>query len=96
MRPPVKEGVLLNRRSGSWSHQMSVIGWMLHQVLGDLYYIWNSWAEDAHGICPTGAPPGGFWVQTRDMDDITSQDDSYVYSQYDGYPDVRPYQTLMI
>lgn len=86
MQCSVKEGVLLNKHVTSWGHQMSVHGWMLHQTFGDLYYIWNSWGANTHGVCPTGAPPGGFWVTDDDMDYITSQDDSFAFSQFDGFP----------
>lgn len=84
MRPSVKEGVLLNTHSDSWNHQMSVHGWMIHNVLGELYYIWNSWGADTHGTCPTGAPPGGFWVTAKDMDYITGQDDSFSFLGING------------
>lgn len=96
MRPQVKEGVLLSRRVTTWNHQMSVHGWLLHPVLGEIYYIWNSWSASAHGRCPSGAPLGGFWVLAKDMDYITDQGDSYAYSQFDGFPDNRPYDTLLI
>jgi len=85
MQCPVKEGVLLNRRSGSWAHQMSVHGWMLHNSLGELYYVWNSWSADCHGVCPTGAPLGGFWVSKSDMQNIVSQDDSWIFPGLTGY-----------
>jgi hypothetical protein len=86
MRCPVKEGVLLNRRSGTWSHQMSVHAWWDHPKLGELFWIQNQWGLSAHGECPTGAPHGGFWVQKKDMQDICSQREVFAFSEFDGFP----------
>lgn len=86
MQCPVSEGVLLNRRAGTWMHQMSVLGYRDHPKLGMLYWVQNSWGPDAHGVCPTGAPPGGFWVREKDMADIVSQGETIMFSQFDGFP----------
>lgn len=86
MRPPVTDGVLLNRRATTWLHQMSVQGWMDHPRLGELFYVLNQWGKGTHGRCPTGAPPGGFWVGKRDMQDIVSQNEVFAFSQFDGFP----------
>lgn len=96
MRPSVADGVLLNRRVTTWNHQMSIHGWWEHQSHGEIFYIWNSWGADAHGKCPSGAPLGGFWVKAADVDYICRQDDSFAYSQFDGFPDNRPFDTLLI
>ena len=90
------KGVLLNRHADSWSHQMSILGWHAHPSLGDIFYIMNSWGADAHGTDPFGGPPGGFWVKAADVDYITAQDDSFAYSQFDGFPDNRPYSFLLV
>ena len=86
MRPEVVDGVLLNRRVTRWMHQMSVIGRWRHPTLGKLFYILNSWGTRTHGICPSGAPPGGFWVKFADIDAITRQKDSFAFSGYQGFP----------
>lgn len=80
--------VLLNRRSGTWNHQMSVQGWWDHPSLGELFFILNQWGLDAHGRCPSGAPAGGFWVKKGDMADIVSQGETFAFSQFDGFPAV--------
>lgn len=85
MRPSVTEGVLLNTHSDSWSHQMSIIGWQDHPSLGELFYILNSWGPQTHGTCPTGAPPGGFWVRKKDVDFMCA-DEVYAFSQWQGFP----------
>lgn len=86
MQCQVQDGVLLNRRSGTWQHQMCVIGWWDHSSLGEIFYILNSWSPTAHGKCPTGAPEGGFWVKKADMDWICRNGECYALSQFDGYP----------
>lgn len=86
MDPPVKEGVLLNRRATTWNHQMEVPGWWLHPSLGLLFFIQNSWG-DAHGSCPSGAPKGGFWVVEKEIDYICRQEDSFGITDLDGFDD---------
>jgi len=83
---PVESGVLMNRRASVWPHQMCVLGWWEHPVLGEIFYIRNSWGAKVHGLCPTGAPAGGFWVRKADMDYITRQGDSFAFSSFVGYP----------
>lgn len=78
--------VLMNRRTGTWMHQMCVLGWWDHPSLGEIFYILNSWSPGAHGKCPSGAPEGGFWVKKSDMDFITRQGDSFAFSQFNGFP----------
>lgn len=86
MSPSVQDGVLLNRRVTSWNHQMCIIGWWKHPTHGEIFYIQNSWGRDVHGTCPSGAPPGGFWVKAKDVEYIVDQDDSFAHSQFDGFP----------
>lgn len=78
--------VLLNRRATTWNHQMCIIGWWDHPTLGDIFYILNSWGLNAHGQPADDAPPGGFWVKKEEVDYITRQEDSYAFSQFDGFP----------
>lgn len=86
MRPAVVEGVLLNRRSTQWMHQMSVQGWKDHPKLGELFWIHNQWGIEVHGRCPTGAPGGGFWVRRSDMEYIVAQGEAFAFSAFDGFP----------
>jgi hypothetical protein len=76
---------LLATRQGSWSHQMSLQGWWLHPQFGELFWLHNQWGLKAHGICPTGAPPGGVWIKKSDVDWIC-RDEVYAFSQFDGFP----------
>ena len=46
----------------------------------------NSWGSDLWSNQPDGAPPGGFWVSERDINRILGQDDSWAFSQFDGFP----------
>lgn len=89
MRPAVAgrtEPVILNRRTDTWQHQMSVDAWWEHPDLGEIFYIANSWGTQAHGKCPSGAPLGGFWILKADMNYICRQNEVFAYSQYPGYP----------
>lgn len=86
MKPQVKNGVLLNRRVTTWNHQMSVSAYWDHPDLGEIFWIQNSWGWFCHGICPTGAPGGGFWVLKSDMQFICDQGEVFAYSAFDGFP----------
>lgn len=90
MRPGVsgsgENARLINRRSTTWNHQMSVQGWEDNPEHGELFFILNQWSAEAHGRCPSGAPAGGFWVKRKDMDDIVRQGESFAFSQFDGFP----------
>ena len=86
MKPGVTNGVLLNRRVTTWNHQMSVSAYWDHPDLGEIFWIQNSWGWNCHGICPSGAPGGGFWVRKADMQFICDQGEVFAYSQFDGYP----------
>lgn len=78
----------LNKRRGTWPHQMCVIG---YQMLGGrkLFYVLNSWGESMHGTPPDDAPPGGFWIEEADMEYIVRQGDSWVLSKGTGFPAQR-------
>ena len=81
--------VLLAKRGGSWSHQMGVIAWMEHPQFGELFYLMNQWGKGAHGQDPFGAPLGGVWITSSDMDYIC-RDEVFAYSQRQGYPAPAP------
>lgn len=81
--------VLLARRRGSWSHQMSHLAWILHPEFGELFWCMNQWGLRAHGICPTGAPPGGVWITAEDVD-YQCRDEVYLLSGAKGFPAPAP------
>lgn len=85
MRPTVKDGKLVNRRTGTWNHQMCIIG---YDGTGPVayWYILNSWGADAFPAPPDDAPPGGFWVAKADVDYIVRQGDSFALSAFNGFP----------
>ncbi len=87
MKPQVKNGVLLNRRQTTWNHQMSVSAYWDHPDLGEIFWIQNSWGWFVHGICPSGAPGGGFWISKSDMQFICDQGEVFAYSPFlEGFP----------
>lgn len=74
--------------SGSWAHQMAVIGW----IRGDgaspkgYFYILNSWGANAHSPPTDGAPPGGFWVTWMVMDSMCKSGEVFAFSGVHGFP----------
>lgn len=76
-----KNGKKFKKRGGNWGHQMCFIG-----VDDDGFYELNSWGEDAFEPPLNDEPPGGFWVSYEDADRQLSQDDSFAWSQFDGFP----------
>jgi hypothetical protein len=80
-----KDAVLLASRSGSWAHQMSILACRKHPQFGNLFWLHNQWGLRAHGICPTGMPPGGVWIKASDVDWIC-RDEVYAFSAYSGFP----------
>jgi hypothetical protein len=89
MVPPMvgSPGVKIAKRTDTWGHQMSCIGWMEHPQFGDLFYILNSWGPDAHGTEQTNfnEPPGGFWITSESMD-YMCKDEVFAFSQFNGFP----------
>lgn len=84
MKCEVVDGVLLSRRVTEWAHQMCILGWMVHDRLGELFWIQNSWGNP-HGTDPAGGPPGGFWVKPADVD-FMCRDEVFAFSQFQGFP----------
>ncbi len=82
--------VLVGKKQGSWSHQMSIIGWMKHPKLGDLFYLMNQWGQGAHKKNPDSTtypkpPDGGVWISAADVDTIC-RDEVFTFSQFNGFP----------
>jgi hypothetical protein len=86
MKGTITSGVLMNARQTMWPHQMCVTGWWEHPVLGEIFWIQNSWGANMFGVCPSGAPLGGFWVLKTDMEYIARQGDSFAFSAFVGFP----------
>lgn len=86
IQPSGNPPCLLNRKAGTWNHQMSVLGWWQHPQHGELFWIQNQWGLRAHGEDPAGGPPGGFWVKQADMAYIVRQNETFAFSQHQGFP----------
>lgn len=72
------------RASGSWAHQMCLIGY--DKDAG--FYCMNSWGEKWVGG-PTGPgnpPPGGFYIEDATVARILAQNDSWAYGDQVGFP----------
>ena len=88
MKAAVVEGVLLMKHTTRWQHQMCVTGWWNHPKLGEIFFVQNSWGTVSQlaGVCPSGAPLGGWWVTRADMNLITRDRDSFAFSSFVGFP----------
>jgi hypothetical protein len=91
MQPVVRDGKHWGKRSGSWAHQMCLVG--IDDTAKSPFdgktgaaYCLNSWGEAAHGDPADDAPPGGFWIDRSTIERIVSQGDSWAYSNFDGFP----------
>lgn len=85
-----QSGVLWGVASGSWNHQMSLIG--VDDTLqapdgskGGLYCL-NSWGAAAHKRPIRGEPEGGFWISSKRATIMLRQDDSWAFSGFEGFP----------
>lgn len=78
--------VLLNRHADSWAHQQSIHAWWDHPTLGEIFYVLNQWGLRTHGICPSGAPAGGYWISRRDADYQCRTGEVFAFSQFQGFP----------
>lgn len=86
MKPVVDKGKHWGRASGSWAHQMCFVG-VDDDSSRPGCYLLNSWGADAHGKPAGDEPPGGFWVDAEVVDRMTGQDDSFAFSQFNGFPE---------
>ena len=97
MQPRVHEGKHWGVPAGQWAHCMVFIG-VDDTVMaprfagggkGGLYCL-NSWGPDAHGSPAGDEPAGGFWVSSTVATSMLRQDDSYAYSNLQGFPARAP------
>lgn len=86
MRPAIDKGKHWGVPAGEWAHQMAFIGVDDDPKRPGAYCL-NSWGESAHGPPADDAPPGGFWVDAEVVERMVRQDDSFAFSQFDGFPE---------
>lgn len=75
------------RASGSWAHQMCLIGYDRDSG----FYCMNSWGENWVGgpPGPGNPPPGGFYIEEGTVQRMLSQNDSWAYGDQVGFPSRR-------
>jgi hypothetical protein len=75
------------RASGSWPHQMCLIGYDKDSG----FYCMNSWGSDwvSGPTGPGNPPPGGFYIEETTVARILSQGDSWAYGDQVGFPSRR-------
>ena len=82
-----RDGRIVAKWNATWPHQMCLIGYDGTATSGERYfYVINSWGPTAHPSPLQGEPPGGFWITWRDVERITSQGDSWGFSDVAGFP----------
>jgi hypothetical protein len=71
---------------GEWGHCMALIGYQTGNRPGG--FILNSWGDDAHhGPTGAGDPPlAGFWVDSKIIDRMLAEQDSWAFSCVEGFP----------
>lgn len=88
MQCPVVGGRLLNRKSGTWQHQMLLCGYDFADIGNGpeaLFCCLNQWGATAHGTPPDCAPPGSFWIRAKDVEYMTESGDCWAYSEGLGF-----------
>jgi hypothetical protein len=88
MRPVVSGGKHWGVPASQWAHQMCFVGVDDDPARPGCYCL-NSWGADAHGSPADDAPPGGFWVDAAVVDRMVRQNDSFAFSQFEGFPEQR-------
>lgn len=86
MQGVANRGKLWGVPSGVWMHQTALIGLDDDRARPGCYLM-NSWGPNAHGKPVDEAPPGGFWIDAEVVDYMVRQDDSWAFSQFNGFPE---------
>lgn len=71
---------------GEWGHCMALIGYQTGNRPGG--FILNSWGNNSH-TGPNGAgdpPSAGFWVDSKIIDRMLAEQDSWAFSCVEGFP----------
>ena len=94
MRPYNDRGYHCWLPSGSWNHQMSIVGWMDDPF--PAAYRLNSWGSNAHGTPLHDEPPGGAWNHAEDLKaELRGRGvEVYSYGTFTGLPDLPDHQLV--
>jgi hypothetical protein len=84
--PYDRDGKRWLRARGNWGHQMCFIGVEDRPGRVKGAYCLNSWGVDAHPKPLNDEPLGGFWVDWQTVQRMVAQNDSWAYSDFDGFP----------
>jgi hypothetical protein len=85
------------RPSGSWAHCMALDGYHTDADGKEYGHITNSWGDRAHtGPVGWGDPPvDGFWAESRVVESMLRQGDSWAFSGVTGFPARKPLNWLI-
>lgn len=85
MQGVADKGKLWGVPAGTWNHQMHFAA-VDDDSKRPGAYCMNSWGPWVHGKPVDDAPPGGFWVDADTVTQMVRQQDSFAYSQFNGFP----------
>jgi hypothetical protein len=76
------------RASGTWNHCMCIAGYRKLPNGTEQGFILNSWGDHAHGgpVDPPDAPMCGFWADSRTIEGMVRQGDSFALADIVGFP----------
>ena len=78
-----KYGIVVHRRSGSWSHQMHIRA--VFEIKGQWFvYVGNQWGTNAHPKVADGFALGGFVIYAEEFDTWVRQAECYVRGSING------------
>lgn len=84
MQGVIDGGKCWEKISGSWGHQMSIVG-VDDDPARPGAYIRNSWGDRLWANQPDGSPKGGFWADADSIRRMVDQGETYAFSGFDGF-----------
>lgn len=76
----------ISRERGQWNHCMALVGYHIDTDGKEYGFILNSWGE-FEGPVGWGSPSkAGYWVESKTINKMLSQDDSFAFSGVTGFP----------
>lgn len=81
-----RDGRWFARRDSSWAHVVCIDGYDGSAPSGPCYHITNSWGEQKFPQPIDGSPAGGYWVTEADIEFMVRDNDTWAFSDVDGFP----------
>ncbi len=81
-----RDGRWFARRDSSWAHVVCIDGYDGSAPSGPCYHVTNSWGEQRFPQPIDGSPAGGYWVTAADIEFMVRDNDTWAFSDVDGFP----------